>query len=156
MNGLPAGRAVQHAVAVLDRGADRDELGHVLAPLVATDVESHADHAVRAELVGLLLHARHRQLARSVHRLREHRQLLAFLPAGHLDADVVDRAAHHQPERLEAGLLDEQELVDADRSEVNRPCAVLLQAGATRLGHALQGGRVVCGLALAHVALLVS
>ena len=106
------GRTVQRAVAVLDGGADRDELRHVLAPLVAADVQAHADDAVRAELVGLLLHARHRQLARPVHRLGEHSHLLAFLPAGHLDADVVDRAADHQAERLEACLLDEQELVD--------------------------------------------
>ncbi len=72
------GRAVQHAVAVLDGGADRDELGHVLAPLVAADVQAHADDAVRAELVGLLLHARHRELARAVHRFGEDRHLLVF------------------------------------------------------------------------------
>ena len=127
------GRAVKLAVAVLDRRADRDELGHVLAPLVAADVESHADDPVGAELLGLLLHARHRQLARAVHRLREYRHLLALFPAGQLEADVVDRAADHQPERLEARLLDQQELVDG---QVGRE-----QAGAVLL----QASRPACG-----------
>ncbi len=52
---------MQDAVAVLDRGSDRDELGHVRAPLVAADVEPDAHHAVRSELVGFLFHPRHRQ-----------------------------------------------------------------------------------------------
>ena len=50
-------------------GADGDELGQVLAPLVAADVEPHPDHAVGAELLRLLLHARHRQLPGLIHRL---------------------------------------------------------------------------------------
>ena len=69
MNGRPFGGAVQHALAVLDGGADREELGELAAPLVAADVEAHADDAVGAELVGLFLHARHRELAGVVHRL---------------------------------------------------------------------------------------
>ena len=56
---------------MLHRGADRDELGQLAAPLVAADVEAHADDAVGAELVGLLLHPGHRELARVVHRLAE-------------------------------------------------------------------------------------
>ena len=40
--------------------------------------------------------------------------LLVLAPRRLLEADVVDRAADHQPERLEAGLLDEQELVDRE------------------------------------------
>ena len=75
---------MEHAARVLDRGADGDELGEVLAPLVAADVEAHADDAVGAELLGLLLHPRHRELARLVHRLREHGQLLVLAVAGHL------------------------------------------------------------------------
>jgi hypothetical protein len=70
VNGRPFG-ARWSSPPVLDRRADGDELGHVLAPLVAADVEAHADDAVGAELVGLLLHARHRQLAGVVHRLGE-------------------------------------------------------------------------------------
>src|SRR6202035_660151 len=146
------GRAVQHSLAVLDRGADRDELGHVLPPLVAADVEPHADNPVGAELVRLLLHTRHRQLARRVHRLGEHRHLLAFLPAGHLDSDVVDRAADDKAQRLEAGLLDEEELVHRQVGG-EKPGAVLLRARAPRLGHALQRCRVIGALgrfAVAH------
>ena len=71
------------------------------------------DDAVGAELIGLLLHPRHRQLAGAVHRLGEHRHLLAFFPTRHLDPDVVDRASEDQAQRLEPGLLDQQELVDA-------------------------------------------
>ena len=111
MNGPAVRRAVQDAFAMLDGCADRDELGHVLAPLVAADVEPHPDDAVGAELVGLLLHPGHRQLAGLVHGLREDRHLLALLPAGQLQADVVDRAPDDQSQRVEAGLLDQQELV---------------------------------------------
>ena len=48
------------------------------APLVPAHVEPHADDPVRAELVGLLLHARHGQLAGVVHRLRQHVHLLVL------------------------------------------------------------------------------
>ena len=41
---------MQDALAMLDRGADRDELGEIRAPLVAADVQPHADDAVGAEL----------------------------------------------------------------------------------------------------------
>ncbi len=102
---------MQLAAAVLDGGAHRDELRHALAPVVAADRQAHADDPVGAELVGLLLHARHRQLAGLVHRLREDVHLLALLPLGLLEADVVDRAADHKAQRLEAGLPDQQELV---------------------------------------------
>ena len=64
---------MEHALAVADGGADRDELGELAAPLVAADVEPDADDAVGAELVGLLLHPRHRELAGVVHRLRSGR-----------------------------------------------------------------------------------
>ena len=56
---------VQHAVAMLDGRPDRDELGHVRTPLVAPDLQAHADDPVGAELVGLLLHPRHRQMPRA-------------------------------------------------------------------------------------------
>jgi hypothetical protein len=48
-------RPVQDTLAVADRGPEGDELGEVLPPLVAADVEAHPDDAVGAELVGLLL-----------------------------------------------------------------------------------------------------
>ncbi len=76
----PVWRPVQFAVAVLDGGPDRDELGEVGAPLVAADVQPHADDPVGAELVGLLLHPRHRELAGVVHRLGQHAELLVLVP----------------------------------------------------------------------------
>ena len=57
------------AFAVLDGGADRDELREMLAPLVAPDVEPHSDDPVGAELIRFLFHSRHRELAGLVHRL---------------------------------------------------------------------------------------
>ena len=136
------GRAMQLALAVADRRADGEELGHVLTPLVAADLEADADDPVRAELVGLFLHAGHGELTGGVHRLREHGHLLADLPRGLLEADVVDRRADDEPERVEARLLDEQEL---GHGEVGgeEPALVLLQPAAPRLWHAFQGGRVV-------------
>ena len=92
------GRAVQLAAAVLDRGADGDELRHVLAPLVAADVQPHADDAVGAELVGLLLHARHRQLAGGVHRLGEHVHLLAR-PSSWTAGSRCGRSTSRRPAR---------------------------------------------------------
>ena len=113
-------RAVQRAAGVLDRRADGDELGEVLAPLVAPDVQAHADDAVRAQLLGLLLHARHRELAGLVHRLREHGQLLVLAVAGHLQADVVDARADHEPERRNpAWRTSRNSLIE--RSLVKRP-----------------------------------
>src|SRR4051794_9576718 len=130
---------------MLDGGADRDELGHVLAPFIAADVEPDANDAVGADAVGLLLHARHRQLARVVHGLGEDRHLLALLPRGLLVADVVDRRADDQAQRVEAGVLDEQELVDRQVGG-EEAALVLLQARPSDVGDALQGGGVV-GLA---------
>ena len=92
---------------MLNGGADGDELGHVLTPLVAADVEAYAHHTVGAERVGLLLHPRHRELTSVVHRLREHCHLLAALPARDLNTDVVDRAANDEPQWVEGRLLDE-------------------------------------------------
>ncbi len=141
------GRAVQLALAVADGGADRDELGEVVAPLAAADVEAHGHDPVGAELVGFLLHARHRQLARVVHRLRQDVHLLVAAPRAHLEADVVDRRADDETERLEAGGPDEQELVDRQVAGEEGAIAHPLQALATVLGHAGGRGGVV-GLAL--------
>ena len=136
------GRAVHLAALVLDRGADGDELRHVRAPLVAPDVEADSDDAVGAQLIGLLLHPRHRELSGRVHRLGEDAHLLARLPARLLKADVVDARAHHQADRLEAGLLHAQVLV---HGEVGReqPARVHLQSLAGVLGEAFGTGRVV-------------
>ena len=110
VNGFPR-IAVRGPVLRLDGGADGDELGRIGAPLVVVDVEADPDDAVCAELVGLLLHAVHRQLSCCVHGLGQFGQLLALAPLTGLDPDVVDRRAHHEAERVEAGLLDQQELV---------------------------------------------
>ncbi len=138
----PVRGAMQLAVVVLDRGADRDELGEMLPPFVPSDVEPDADDAVRAELVGFFFHARHRELARLVHRLREDSHLHRLLPARLLVADVVDRAADDEAERVEAGLLDEQELVH--REIGGEEAALHLgEALPAVLGHSFGRGRVV-------------
>ena len=113
---------------MLHRRADRDELGEVRAPVVAADRQAHADDAVGAELVRLLLHARHRQLAGVVHRLGQHAELHVLVPVGLLQTDVVDRAAQHEPERLKTCLLDEQELVDREVAGEEAALDVLLHA----------------------------
>src|SRR5207247_4138914 len=138
----PVRRPVQLAAAVLDGGADGDELGQIGTPLVAADVQPHPDDAVGAELVGLLLHARHRQLAGVVHGLGEDVHLLVLVPVRLLEADVVDRAPDDEAEWVEAGLLHEQEL---PHREVGREqaCLVLGQAAAGVGGDALEGVWVV-------------
>src|SRR5664280_1546118 len=104
--------AMGDTVLRLDRGADSDELGGILAPFVVVDVEPHADDAVGTELGGLFLHAGHGQLPRVVHGLGQLGELLALPPLPGLDAGVVDRGAHHEPQWVESHLLDQQELVD--------------------------------------------
>jgi len=116
--------------------ADGDELRHVGPPLVAPDVQAHADDAVGPERVGLLLHAGHGEVARLVHGLGQRLHLAVAAPRG-LKTDVVDRGADHQPDRVKAGLLDQQELVDRQvGGEQSR--LVLLQANAPGLGDAGQ------------------
>src|SRR5207244_1760985 len=60
-------------------------------------LEPDAHDPVGPELVGLLLHPRHRELARVVHGLRQHVELLVASPASQLQADVVDRATTTRP-----------------------------------------------------------
>src|SRR5438874_4530934 len=134
---------------MLHRRSDRDELREVGAPFVTADLEPHADDAVGAELVGLLLHAGHRQLPRVVHGLGEDVELLVLVPSTCLEPDVVDRAADDEPKRIEACFLDEQELV---HGQVAREEPWLLShpgdALAPVLGHPCSRGgvvrRVVC------------
>jgi hypothetical protein len=83
--------------------------------------QPHADNAVRAELLRLGLHARHRQLARVVLGLGEDAELLIGVGEAHpeaavahvdgLVADVVDAGADDHPEWIEPGLLEEDELI---------------------------------------------
>ena len=98
-------------VVGLDRGADRDELGEVVAELLELDLEADPDDAVRPERVGLGLHPSHRQLAGVVHRLRERLELHVLAPPADLEADVVDARAEHEAERAEPGFPHEEELV---------------------------------------------
>jgi hypothetical protein len=72
-----------------------------------------------------------------VERPRQDLELVAAPPAPALVADVVDRRAEHEAERLVAGVLDQQVLVDG---EVGREEAGLvpLQAGTARLRHAFE------------------
>jgi hypothetical protein len=128
---------VQDPLAVLDRGADGDELRHVGSPLVAADVQSDADDPVRPELIGLLLHPGHGQVTGAVHRLREHVELATRGGPGELEADVEDGAADDEAHRVKARLGDEQELVDAQIRRV-QALTVLLQPLAAGLRNALE------------------
>src|SRR5581483_2435308 len=150
-------RTVQNSLAVAHGGADRDELGEITAPLVPADVEPYADDPIGAELVRLLLHARHRQLARVVHRLSQDVHLLVPAPLAHLKADVIDRRADDEAERLEPGGADEQKLVDGEiaREEAALPHA--LQTLAAVLRNAGGGtGLVLLLLLIRHCASSVS
>ena len=95
---------------VPDGGAGCDELQAALAPGVHLHPELHADDAVRAEVIGLGLHARHRELARVVHGLGEDLELLILAPPADLEADVVDRRPDDEAERLEASLAEQDVL----------------------------------------------
>jgi hypothetical protein len=98
------------------------------------------------QLIGLLLHARHRELARVIHRLSQHAELLALVPHRLLETDVVDRAAEHESDRLEPSLLDEQELVDREVAGEEPACDVLLHPRdplAARRGDAGQRARLI-------------
>ena len=113
MKGRPFGARCDFAAARLDRRADGDELGQVLAPLLPPDFQTDADDAVRADAVGFFLHAGHREFAGVVHRLGQRFQFLALVQRRLLPADMVDAGADDQAERVIAGFFDEQELVDA-------------------------------------------
>ena len=151
MKGRPLGARWSLPSRVAHGGADGHELGEVVAPRAAADLQADGHDPVGAELVGLLLHARHRELARVVHRLGEDVHLLVAAPRPHLKADVVDRGPHDEPQRLEAGGPHEQELVDREVAGEERAIAHPLQALAPVLGHAGHRGGVV-GLLLLLVA----
>ena len=119
-------RTMAFAAAGLDGGADGDKLGQVLAPLLPPHLQADADDAVRADAIGFLLHARHRQLAGVVHGLGQRFQLHALVHGGLLPADVIDTGPDDQAERVEAGFFDQQELVDG---QVTGEQALLVRAG---------------------------
>ncbi len=95
---------------VPDGGAGRDEFQAALTPGVHLHPQLHADDAVGAEVIGLGLHAGHRELARVVHGLGEDLEFLVLVPPADLQADVVDRGADDEAERLEAGLAEQHVL----------------------------------------------
>ena len=68
------------------------------------DFQSYTDDAIRAKRVGLLFHARHGQLTSVIHSLGEDVHFLVLIPGSHLIADMIDRAADHQADRVEASL----------------------------------------------------
>src|SRR6202012_4048435 len=73
-------------------------------------------------------------------------ELLALVPHRLLEADVVDRAAEHEAERLESRALDEQELVHGQVAREEPPRDVLLHPRdplAARRGDARQRTRLV-------------
>src|SRR6185437_15907916 len=100
------------ALAMPDRRPNCLKLEDALVHRVFLEYQPDADDAVRAEQVCFLFHASHRQLARFEHGLRQHIELLAHAPALPLEADVIDRRSHDEAERLETGLLDEEEFID--------------------------------------------
>jgi hypothetical protein len=61
-------------------------------------------------VVGLGPHPGHGQFPGVVHGLGQDLQLLVPVPAADLQADVVDRGADHEPERLESGLAEQDVL----------------------------------------------
>ena len=126
--------------------ADGHELQHVGIPLQPLDLQPHANDAVRAHVGSLGAHARYGQLPRLVHSLREHIHLLVLVPAGVLDAEVVDAGADAQADRLEARLAHQQELVDREiRGEHStgvvgaaqpfQPLQCVLRDGCRGIGH---------------------
>ena len=125
----------------LDRGADGQELGDVRAPLLQLHRQPDRDDPVRAEDVGLGLHPVHRQLPGVIHRLGQGVHLLVLAPPADLQADVVDRGAEHQPERAEAGLAYQQELVHRQVRGEDAARAARLQLGQPGHGVLRQPGR---------------
>jgi hypothetical protein len=139
-----------------DGRADGDELGEVVAVLLELDLESHTDDPVRAERVGLGLHAGHRELAGVVHRLAQLLEFHVLAPLSSLDAHMVDAGAEDEADGPESRLPDEEELVhrqvggEQPRAAVREagPCVAGQGDAGERVGH---GGssRVVVGLRLA-------
>jgi hypothetical protein len=101
----PRLRGVSHG------GADSDEL-EVLALALVTPFETDADHTVRAQRIGLGLHARHRIPARAIRRVGKHGQLRLLPDAGELVTHVIDRNTHHKFYRFKSGPVQQGEFID--------------------------------------------
>jgi len=119
---------------VADRGPGGHELQAVLAPGVHLHPQLDPDDAVGRQVVGLGPHPGHGQLPGVVHGLGQDLQLLVLVPAADLQADVVDRGADHEPERLESGLAEQHVL---RYRQVRGEYAALV--GADRLGQPTLG-----------------
>src|SRR3982751_4837995 len=89
-----------------NRRARRDELEPALSPHVLLRAQVHADDTIGAEAFGFGLHPTHCEFACGVHGLREHGQFLVLSPPADLDANVVDRRADDEAQRLEARLIE--------------------------------------------------
>ena len=98
------------ALQVPHGGAGGHELQHVHAPRVHLHLQLHAHDAVRAQVLRFGLHAGHGELSGVIHGLGQHLQFLVLAPATHLQADVIDRRAENEAERLEAGLAQQHVL----------------------------------------------
>ena len=125
------------ARAVADRGPNGEELRRVSGRAEAAHLEPNADHSICAEGGGLLLHPLHGELACMVERPGQHLELLVADQPPALKADVVDRRAEHEAERLEARVLDEQVLVDGKVGSEDAGLA-LAETVATALRYALE------------------
>jgi hypothetical protein len=102
------------ALGVHNTGADRHEFENVFVPFEPLDRQLDPNDAIGAHVAGFFAHARHRQLARLIHGLRQDAEFLVRGPAAVLNAEVIDAGADAQPDRLEPRLADEQELVDGE------------------------------------------
>jgi len=92
---------------VTDRGTGGHELQATLAPGVHLHSQLHADDAVGGQVVGFRAHPGHSQFPGAVHGLREDLKLGVLVPPADLQADVVDRGADDEAERLESGLAEQ-------------------------------------------------
>src|ERR1700752_3301032 len=109
---LPVGASICAGLrGVSHGGTDRDEL-EVLALALVTPFETDTDHTVRAQRIGLGLHARHRIPARAIRRVGKHGQLRLLPDAGELVAHVIDRNAHNKFYRLKPGPVQHGEFID--------------------------------------------
>src|SRR5580704_611180 len=141
------------------RSPGSDELQDALAPHVALQAQLNADDTVSAEVVGLGLHPGHGQFPGVVHRLSQDLQFLVLRPSSDLQADVIDRRSHHEPERLEPGLAEQHVLRDrqvgGENASRSGACGLGQPAGR---GLRLPGGCIVGWLVAEkwHVTLLWS
>ena len=118
---LPVGAAVDAGLGgVAHCGPDRDEFQMFAVFALTAPLQAHADDPVCLHGVGLGLHAGHSVPAGPVGRLGQDGQFALLAQAAGLEADVVDRHAHDQVDRFEAGAAQQGELVDGQVGGENR------------------------------------